>query len=115
MTTTINWITYDGTPETRPHSIKEFLYDKGWNLIPELRAVYLLRPHGEEKVNDQGYTLQPVEASDESDTPVFVGWEWESRWPDFGENNITYPLTVGDMWAEWPTVPKKGAEPCPAE
>lgn len=107
MTTLINWITYDGTPETRPHSLKDLQYDNnGWDLIPELRAVYLLCPHGEEKVGDQGYTLMPVETSDESGTPVFMGWEWESRWPDYQENNVTYPLTVGDMWAEWPTLPR---------
>lgn len=111
MITSIKWVVYDGTAMTRPHSIKVDEYDLPKSERDPLWRIYLLRRSEQGVVENQGYHLKPRIRYDDNLGDIFRGWIWEGHWPDYAENEIQYPLTIGDAWAEWPLPPQPEAQP----
>lgn len=103
-TSNICWIVYDGTGATRPHSCKKDWFDAGPRQKKHLERYYLLHRAGEKDVENQAYSLKPAFRWSDDGTERFIGWTWEGYWADYSEDPITYPLSTGDAWAEWPSV-----------
>lgn len=110
--TVIHWSRYDGTAQTRPHSVKDVypLPRAGSAEAKAVEAPYMLIPSGKKHIEPQAFQLLPQEDYD-ADSPdgmtgVFLCWVWEGFFTDGSEDAIQYHLCEGDCWAPRPEAPE---------
>lgn len=112
FTTTIHWTVYDGTAKTRPHNLRKPYYELPDKQRAKFEASYMLKRHGASRIEDQAFSLQVRERRNEKkDSYVFDCWFWQSAWLNSYEDNETYPLQVGDMWAPYPGIESIEGQP----